>query len=223
MRIRVRKQGKRGDIWNTQIQEEDRRRGHLKGNLSSQEPSALRIETPAAAAAAKSSVVSDSVRLHRRQLTRLPHPWDFPGKNTGVGCHTETPANFQILRLAFLQDVYLIFCSPFGSQVQKFCSINVSTLLHSTLSFYFILFLKLFLFFYLAALGLICSMQDLCLWHVGSLLEACKLLVAACRTEFPGQGLNPGPLHSILLTTGPPRKSLIVFFSIPSSILIYSL
>ena len=24
---------------------------------------------------------------HRQQLTRLPRPWDFPGKNTGVGCH----------------------------------------------------------------------------------------------------------------------------------------
>ena len=23
----------------------------------------------------------------RRQPTRLPHPWDSPGKNTGVGCH----------------------------------------------------------------------------------------------------------------------------------------
>ncbi|KAB0359855.1 hypothetical protein FD754_004011, partial [Muntiacus muntjak] len=34
-----------------------------------------------------SSVVSDSVRPHRRQPTRLPHPWDSPGKNTGVGCH----------------------------------------------------------------------------------------------------------------------------------------
>ena len=33
------------------------------------------------------SVVSDSVRLHRRQPTRLPRPWDSPGKNTGVGCH----------------------------------------------------------------------------------------------------------------------------------------
>ena len=27
------------------------------------------------------------MRLHRRQPTRLPHPWDFPGKSTGVGCH----------------------------------------------------------------------------------------------------------------------------------------
>ena len=27
------------------------------------------------------------MRPHRRQPTRLPHPWDSPGKNTGVGCH----------------------------------------------------------------------------------------------------------------------------------------
>ena len=31
--------------------------------------------------------MSDSVRPHRRQPTRLPHPWGSPGKNTGVGCH----------------------------------------------------------------------------------------------------------------------------------------
>ena len=29
--------------------------------------------------------MSDSVRPHRPQPTRLPHPWDSPGKNTGVG------------------------------------------------------------------------------------------------------------------------------------------
>ena len=31
--------------------------------------------------------MSDSVRRHRRQPTRLPRPWDSPGKNTGVDCH----------------------------------------------------------------------------------------------------------------------------------------
>ena len=31
--------------------------------------------------------MSNSVRPHRWQPTRLPHPWDSPGKNTGVGCH----------------------------------------------------------------------------------------------------------------------------------------
>ena len=43
----------------------------------------LRVATAAAVA----SVMSDSVRPHRRQPTRLPCPWDSPGKNTGVGCH----------------------------------------------------------------------------------------------------------------------------------------
>ena len=33
------------------------------------------------------SVMSDSVRPHRRQLSRLLRPWDSPGRNTGVGCH----------------------------------------------------------------------------------------------------------------------------------------
>ena len=33
------------------------------------------------------TVVSDSLQPHRRQPTRLPRPWDSPGKNTGVGCH----------------------------------------------------------------------------------------------------------------------------------------
>ena len=40
-----------------------------------------------AAAAAVTSVVSDSVRPHRWKPTKLPRPWDSPGKDTGVGCH----------------------------------------------------------------------------------------------------------------------------------------
>ena len=31
--------------------------------------------------------MSDSVRPYRQQPTRLPRPWDSPGKNTEVGCH----------------------------------------------------------------------------------------------------------------------------------------
>ena len=42
---------------------------------------------PTAAAKSLQSVVSDSVQPHRWQPTRLPRPWDSPGKNTGVGCH----------------------------------------------------------------------------------------------------------------------------------------
>ena len=33
------------------------------------------------------SVVSNSQRPHGLQPSRLLHPWDFPGKSTGVGCH----------------------------------------------------------------------------------------------------------------------------------------
>ena len=33
------------------------------------------------------SVVSDSLRPHGLQPTRLLSPWNFPGKITGVGCH----------------------------------------------------------------------------------------------------------------------------------------
>ena len=39
------------------------------------------------AACQVASVMSDSVRPHGLQPTRLLCPWDSPGKNTGVGCH----------------------------------------------------------------------------------------------------------------------------------------
>ena len=50
--------------------------------------------------------MSDSVRPHRRQPTRLRRPWDSPGKNTGVGCHFAFPSlclsNFHLsFRLQF--------------------------------------------------------------------------------------------------------------------------
>ena len=67
--------------------------------------------------------MSDSVRPHRRQPTRLPHPWDSPGKNTGVGCHfllqcmkveseSESEVPQSCLTLSDPMD-----CSPSGSSV----------------------------------------------------------------------------------------------------------
>ena len=65
--------------------------GQIQRNLSDvrnlQLHTLLFIAAAAAAAAAVASVVSDSMRPHRRKPTRLPCPWDSPGKNTGVGCH----------------------------------------------------------------------------------------------------------------------------------------
>ena len=40
-----------------------------------------------AATAAKSLQSCPTLQPHRRQPTRLPHPWDSPGKKTGVGSH----------------------------------------------------------------------------------------------------------------------------------------
>ena len=47
----------------------------------------INFEPYAAAAAAKSLQLCPTLRPHGLQPTRLLHPWDSPGKNTGVGCH----------------------------------------------------------------------------------------------------------------------------------------
>ena len=65
--------------------------------------------------------MSNSVRPLRRQPTRLLHPWDSPGKNTGVGCHfllqcmkvkSEREVAQSCLTLGDPMD-----CSPSGSSV----------------------------------------------------------------------------------------------------------
>ena len=45
------------------------------------------------------SVMSNSFWPHGLQPTRLLHPWDFPGKNTGVGCHCLLQGIFLTQRL----------------------------------------------------------------------------------------------------------------------------
>ena len=61
------------------------------------------------------------MRPHRRQPTRLPRPWDSPGKNTGVGCHfllqcmkvkSESEVAQSCLTLSNPMD-----CSPPGSSI----------------------------------------------------------------------------------------------------------
>ena len=68
--------------------------------------------------------MSDSVPPHRHQTTRLPHPWDSPGKNTGVDCHfllqwmkakSESELAQSCPTLSNAMD-----CSPPGSSVHSF-------------------------------------------------------------------------------------------------------
>ena len=58
-----------------------------------------------AAAAAKSLQSCPTLRPHRWQPTRLPHPWDSPGKKTGVDCRfflqAHVTGELQIKRLRF--------------------------------------------------------------------------------------------------------------------------
>ena len=65
--------------------------------------------------------MSNSLRPQRWQPTRLPRPWDPPGKNTGVGCHfllqcmkvkSESEVAQSCLTLSDPMD-----CSPPGSSV----------------------------------------------------------------------------------------------------------
>ena len=72
------------------------------------------------------SVVSDSVRPNRRQPTRLPRSWDFPGKSAGVGCHRllqwhiPSPCLFQTPHSNFIVDIVRwMFLSQFRFGDQK--------------------------------------------------------------------------------------------------------
>ena len=56
------------------------------GGHASLREARMRKAKDAAAAAAK-SLQSCPTPCDPMQPTRLPHPWDSPGKNTGVGCH----------------------------------------------------------------------------------------------------------------------------------------
>ena len=72
--------------------------------------------------------MSDSVRPHRWQPTRLHHPWDSPGKNTGVACHfrecmtvkSESEVAQSCPTLSDPMD-----CSPPGSSVHEIFQVRV--------------------------------------------------------------------------------------------------
>ena len=71
------------------------------------------------------SVVSDSVQSHRRQLTRLPRPWDSPGKNTGVGCHFLLQCMKVKMKVKSLSRVHL-FATPWTAAYQALPSTGFS-------------------------------------------------------------------------------------------------
>ena len=66
---------------------------------------------------------------HRRQPTRLPRPWDSPGKNTGVGCHfllqCKKVKSQSELTQSGLTPSNPMDCSLLGSSVHGICQARV--------------------------------------------------------------------------------------------------
>ena len=72
------------------------------------------------------SVMSDSLQSHELYPARLLCPWDFPGKNTGVGCHALLQGIFptQGSNLGLLYCRQTLYClSHQGSLCFSFSSI----------------------------------------------------------------------------------------------------
>ena len=83
----------------------------------------------AAAAVAKSLLLCPTLRPLRQQPTRLPHPWDSPGKNTGVGCHfllqcIEVKSESEVAQLC-LTPSDPMDCSPPGPSVHRIIQARV--------------------------------------------------------------------------------------------------
>ena len=66
----------------------------------------------AAAAAAKSLQSCPTLRPYRQQPTRLPRPWDSPGKNMQVKSESEVTQSYPTLRDP-------MYCSLPGSSVHE--------------------------------------------------------------------------------------------------------
>ena len=65
-------------------------------------------------------VASDSSRPRGLQPTRLLHPWDSPGKNTGVGCHFLLHI---VCSSSIFFEIYFLFLSLFLSFFLQFSSV----------------------------------------------------------------------------------------------------
>ena len=80
------------------------------------------------------SVVSDSLWFPGLQLTRLLCPWDFPGKNTGVGCHFLLQGTFPtqglnlhlmhcrwiLYHMSYTEKIFMCIIATFVSSLEKY-------------------------------------------------------------------------------------------------------
>ena len=64
--------------------------------------------------------MSDSARPHRQQPTRLPRPWDSPGKNTEVGCHF-LPQCMKVKSESEVAQSFPTLSDPIDCSLQGYC------------------------------------------------------------------------------------------------------
>ena len=67
------------------------------------------------------SVMSNSLRLHGLQPTRLLCPWDFPGKSTRVGCHRFSATWDERVNIIFHRH-YVRFLSGIWIHIKLVCN-----------------------------------------------------------------------------------------------------
>ena len=83
------------------------------------------------------AVMSDSLRPFGLQPIRLLHPWNFPDKNTGVGCHVLLQGIFptqgsKLSLLCLLHCRQILYpLNPLGSPLWVYCSLNPTRLMET--------------------------------------------------------------------------------------------
>jgi len=137
--------------------------------------------------------MSNSVRPHGLQPTRLLCPWDSPGKNTGVGCHFLLHFKYYLViiltfSLSLLMCIYLAVSSLVCGTQDPHC-VTWDLSLRCTDSL-------------VVEHGLQSAQASLAGAHGLSYSGACGILV-------PRPGIKPvsPALQGGFLTTGPPGKS----------------
>ena len=128
------------------------------------------------------SVVSNSLRPHGLQPSRLLCPWDFPGKSTGVGCHS-------LLRIGslFCSNPDSVTCCWTSHQISLnicFSSKNYRKTARPIVSVYFFIVINIYS---------CCSAAQLCriLWGP---MDCSTLGFLPCLSQSSGVSSNSYPL-----------------------------
>ena len=152
--------------------------------------------------------MSDSVRHHTWQPTRLSYPWDSPGKNTGVGCHFL----LQCVKVKSLSRVRLL-ATPWTAAYQAPPSMGFSRQKYwSGVPLPSPIYLPTYLYLFLTTISTICT-------HPLIYTLPYFLLVSP---NYPG--ILPVLLHAVLLFTSTDNSTCIIAaLELSSSIVIIQL